>query len=112
MSGQRLTFISKPDGWVIDGELDGRNSASLRLWCEGIETVPERRTLELAGLEILDARGMAAAIEAVRWLLQRTPVLTLAHPPHLLAHTLYRIGMLAEGSRLGLFEPRQEEPFG
>jgi hypothetical protein len=74
--------------------------------------VQEARTLELGGLDILDSDGIAAAIDAIRLLLQRTSTLIVAHAPHLLSHTLYRLGMLEPGGRLGLFEPRQEEPYG
>lgn len=108
----RLTFTSGTDGWMIDGELDHLNRAELLAWCEGLTRVQKARTLELAGLEILDAEGVAAAIEAMRLLMQRTPALTIRHAPHLLSHTLYRVGMLEAGGRLTLVEPRQEEPYG
>lgn len=111
MNEPRLTFTLRPDGWGIDGELDHVSRAALHAWCKGIEPVQEPLTLELAGLEIPDSAGIAAAIEALRLLLQRTPSLTVVHSPHLLAHTLYRLGLLEEG-RLALVEPRQEEPYG
>lgn len=111
-SEQRLLFTMKSDGWVIDGELDHHNTAALRAWCERIPAVQDAYTLELGGLDILDAEGGAAAIDAIRLLLQRTPTLIIAHAPHLLSHTLYRLGMLESDARLDLFEPRQEEPYG
>jgi len=107
----RLTITITPDGWVIEGELDRHNTDSLLAWCESIDAVPGERILELAGLEILDAEGIAATIETIRRLLQRNPALIITHAPHLLSHTLYRIGLL-EGGRLSLIEPRQEEPYG
>lgn len=110
-SGHHLIFTMKSDGWVIDGELDRQNTASLRAWCERIPAEQEARTLELGGLDILDSDGVAAAIDAIRLLLQRTPTLIVAHAPHLLSHTIYRLGML-ESARLCLLEPRQEEPYG
>jgi len=109
---QRLTFTSSADGWTIDGELDYLNRSELLVWSEGLTKVQVALTLELAGLEILDAEGVIAAIEAIRLLLQRTSVLSVSHAPHLLSHTLYRIGMLEAGTRLTLVEPRQEEPYG
>jgi len=109
---QRLTLTSASDGWLIEGELDGHNASSLRAWCNHIEVVNEPRTLELTALELLDAEGVTAAIETVRLLLQRTPLLIIHHAPHLLSHTLYRLGMLEAGQRLVLVEPRQEEPYG
>jgi ABC-type transporter Mla MlaB component len=111
-SEHHLTFTIRSDGWVIEGELDRQNAASLRAWCERIHAVQDARTLELGGLDILDSDAVAAAIDAIRLLLQRTASLTVAHAPHLLSHTLYRLGMLEAGSRLALFEPRQEEPYG
>lgn len=108
----RLTFVIRPAGWAIDGELDHRNTLVLHAWCEEISELHEPRMLDLAGLEIHDSEGIGAAVDAVRKLLQHTPALTILHAPHLLAHTLYRIGMLEPGGRLELVEPRQEEPYG
>jgi len=67
---------------------------------------------DLNDLEIIDSEGANAAIDVIRLLLQRTPHLFLRHAPHILAHTLYRIGLLETGSRLTLLEPREEEPYG
>lgn len=108
----RLSFVIGPAGWAIAGELDHRNARLLLAWCKEISAQPKAHRLDLAGLEIHDAAGIGAATEAVRELLQRTPALTILHAPHLLAHTLYRLGMLAPGGRLELVEPRQEEPYG
>lgn len=107
-----LTFTILPAGWAIEGELDRHNVAALNDWYRTIVTVQGQHTLELAGLEILDAAGSTAAIECIRQLLRCSSTLTVTHAPHLLAHTLYRIGMLEPGSRLSLVAPRQEEPYG
>lgn len=112
MIEQYLTFTNGPDGWEIEGELDRHNASSLRAWCVQIENVNEPRTLELSGLELLGSEALTAAIESIRLLLQRTPALTIIHAPHLLSHTLYRLGMLEPGMRLNLVAPRQEEPYG
>lgn len=108
----RLIFTNRPDGWVIEGELDRHTVTSLHGWCDGLSTWQQQASLELGGLEILDSEGAAAAVEAIRLLLQRTSALTVLHAPHLLAHTLYRIGMLEAGKKLELVEPREEEPYG
>lgn len=107
-----LRFTTLSDGWAIEGELDRLTTASLRSWSEGIYAAEGARLLELAELEIVDSEAIGAAIDAIRLLVQRTSTLTIAHAPHLLAHTLYRLGMLETGGRLSLFEPRQEEPYG
>ena len=108
----RLIFTNRPDGWEIEGELDRHTVTLLHNWCDGLSAQQQQASLELGGLEILDSEGSAAAVAAIRLLLCRISALTVAHAPHLLAHTLYRIGMLEEGGKLQLIEPREEEPYG
>lgn len=98
--------------WRLEGELDRHSAAALRRWSEGFPGVAGPLRLELGELEIVDGDGASQAIDAIRLLLQRSPRLTLSHAPQTLAHTLYRVGMLGEGSRIELLAPREEEPYG
>jgi len=64
--------------------------------------------LELDELELDDGSAVAEAVNALRRLLEHGKVV-LHHAPQMLAHTLYKTGML-EGERLRLEAPRVEEP--
>ena len=48
-------------------------------------------------------------VDAVRLLVDRFDQVRLIRSPQMLAHSIYRLGMLTEGSRLELVEPREEE---
>jgi anti-anti-sigma regulatory factor len=64
--------------------------------------------LDFDDLELDDGSAIAEAVNALRELSLSAPVV-LRNAPHMLAHTLYKIGML-RGTRLALETPRHEEP--
>lgn len=112
MSLERLIISGTGDSRRIEGELSRDNSAVLHDWGCRIAATVAIRELDLAGLDIMDAAGIAAAVEVIRMLSTHSPVMSVNHAPHLLAHTLYRIGLLETGSHIVLVDPRQEEPYG
>lgn len=63
--------------------------------------------IDLEDLELDDGSAVVEAVNAVRDLLLHAPVV-LRRAPQMLAHTLYKAGMLQEG-RLELVLPREEE---
>ena len=65
--------------------------------------------LDLLDLDLLDGVSVAETVNAIRRLLAEQGSLTLAHAPQMLAHTLYKVGMLQDG-RLQLVAPRVESP--
>ncbi len=64
--------------------------------------------LDLDDLELDDGSAVAEAVNAIRGLL-RSCAIVVHHAPEMLAHTLYKTGML-EDDRLSLVTPRVEEP--
>lgn len=66
-------------------------------------------TLELGGLELLDGVAVAELCTALRALRARHGRLSLEEAPQMLAHTLYRVGALEDGS-LSVRSVRSEEP--
>ncbi len=68
--------------------------------------------VDFADLEIEDGIAMACMIDFLKHLHGKTNELILKHTPQLLAHTLYRIGLLVKHSKITLFETRYEEPYG
>ena len=66
-------------------------------------------TLDLLDLDLEDGVAVAESVNAVRLLLAHHGGLTLRFAPQMLAHTLYKIGMLRSG-QLVLESPRVESP--
>ena len=64
--------------------------------------------LDLDDLELDDGSAVAEAINALRKLLLKAAVV-VHHAPQMLAHTLYKTGML-DSERIRLEAPRVEEP--
>ena len=64
--------------------------------------------LDLDDLELDDGSAVAEAVNALRGLL-RSATVVVHHAPQMLAHTLYKTGML-DNDRLSLEAPRVEEP--
>lgn len=96
------------DVLTISGELNDDNADVLAV------LLRDCRQVGLVDLSELDINGASAALEAVgavRELLSGLGTLKLFHCPQILAHTLYRVGLL-EGGTLELVDPRQEEPYG
>jgi len=99
MSGEQLT---------IGGDLTRHNGDRLIDW---LASQPAISYVDLNELEIEDGVAAATAVNAVRLLCQRVEVLALAYAPQVLAHNLYRTGMLIEGG-IELIAPREEEAYG
>ena len=64
--------------------------------------------LDLFDLEIEDGVSMAQTITAIRDIQAWHPRMVLHGAPQMLAHTLYKVGMLEDGA-LVLREPREDE---
>src|SRR5262249_43300605 len=107
----KIEFIYNK-GILIIGELSEANVAEFD---EAFRDLPIASTgiivLDMSAFEVTDGVGVAAAINAIRRLLERTEKITLIAAPQLLAHNLYRVGMLADG-RTELVATREEEPYG
>ncbi len=72
--------------------------------CAGDATIH----LNFGDLELDDGSAVAEAVNVLRALLAQAHVV-VRNAPQMLAHTLYKTGML-RGERLALETPRQEEP--
>lgn len=98
---------------TISGDLTRDNANEFE---RNIATQPlfeTEATLELFDLDIDDGVAASAAINGIRHVLNRVTQLTIVGAPQVLAHTLYRVGMLeGEGARVLLKDTREEEPYG
>jgi ABC-type transporter Mla MlaB component len=67
--------------------------------------------LDLEELELLDGIAVAEVVNAIRQVRDRAGRVEIHRAPQMLAHTLYKPGLLGDGS-IVLIDPRQEEGFG
>ncbi|MCA9622837.1 MAG: hypothetical protein KC731_27650 [Myxococcales bacterium] len=96
----------------IEGSVDASNARAVaqaipqdvRALADGDGTIH----LDFEGLELDDGHAVVEVVNALRTILEESAVV-IHHAPQMLAHTLYKTGML-RGTRLSLEEPRVEEP--
>ncbi len=92
----------------LSGDLTGVNSRDLLRW---LQTLPAIPSIDLAELDIEDGVAATEAVNAVRLLCSRVARLHIIAAPQVLAHNLYRTGMLANGT-IELVDMREDEAFG
>lgn len=101
--------VTLEDGHLaICGDLTRLNSPGLLQWLEGQEAVAQ---VNLAEMDIEDGVAATEAVNVVRLMLTRVPVLCIESAPQVLAHNLYRTGLLREG-RISLVAMREDEAYG
>ena len=96
---------------LVEGHIDASSASAFSLAVQqdvavlaaGLNPI----VLDLHDLELSDGSAVAEAVNAMRALLARAP-LVIRHAPQMLAHTLYKTGLLRNG-RLTLESPREEE---
>ena len=99
----------------VEGEVGETDSAAFaRALVDACATVPRPEhggslALDLDGLDLLDGVAVAEAINGLRAALALGAPVVLHRAPQMLAHTLYKIGMLTDGA-ISLEDPRVEEP--
>jgi hypothetical protein len=92
----------------LSGELRHDNAALLLEWLDGIEGISE---LVLDEFDIADGIAATQALNVVRFLLAGQQRFYLRGAPQLLAHNLYRTGLLLDG-RIVLQAMREDEAYG
>lgn len=93
---------------AIVGDLNSVNGAVLEQWLQSLSAIS---VLDLAEFDIEDGVAATHAVNAVRLLCSRVPMLQIVAAPQVLAHNLYRTGLLAEGV-IELKEMREDEAYG
>lgn len=98
---------------AISGDLNRSNAGDFEASIAIQPFVEGHAILELIDLEIDDGVAATAAVNGVRQILETVIQVTIVGAPQVLAHTLYRVGMLeGEGARVLLKDTREEEPYG
>jgi anti-anti-sigma regulatory factor len=96
---------------VLAGELMADDASRLEQWFHLLALFETPQRLELGELDIADGVAATHMLNIVRLLLNRCGQVTLVGSPQLLAHNLYRAGLLYEGCAITLLDMREDEPY-
>lgn len=96
------------DSLTIAGDLTRHNGSLLVHW---LQTQPAFSRVDLSELDIEDGVAAAEAVNAIRLLHRRVDSLELVSAPQLLAHNLYRTGLLLDAG-IVLRAMREDEAYG
>lgn len=97
---------------VLAGELSAADGNKLEQWFHLLEVFETPQRLELAELDIVDGVAATHMLNIVRLILNRCGQATLSGAPQLLAHNLYRAGLLFDGCAITLEGMREDEAYG
>lgn len=92
----------------LGGELTASHGDVIEQSLSGLPTVS---TLDLTEFDIEDGVAATHAVNAVRLLRSRVSLLQIVGAPQVLAHNLYRTGLLAQGG-IELIAMREDEAYG
>lgn len=100
-------------GLSVSGDLASDNAAAFEASLSAaVQAQSESLRLDLADLHIDDGLAVVFAVNALRKLRTRSRRLILVHAPQILAHNLYRVGMLEGEGAIELVDMREDEPYG
>lgn len=110
--------MAPPEAWCqwqagtlfIRGELEAVRSNDFHAELAALRALPDPLVVDLSGFDIADGLAAVAAVNAMRALAHGRRVVLRA-APQILAHNLYRVGDLEQGS-VQLEATREDEPYG
>ena len=94
----------------VDGDLEATSCTCRRNFWELRLASPARIELDLSGAEAGDGVGVAELVGLVRDALAAGRRIVLHAAPQVVAHNLYRVGLLTHPG-LSLRDTRQDEPY-
>lgn len=105
--------IEGSSGWVqVTGDLDSAECNCLQaFWDCHVPDDLAKLELDLAELDSMDGESVAVMVNLIRQAVDGGAAVRVVRAPQMLAHTLYKIGMLIP-TGVELVEPRVEEPYG
>ncbi len=110
---QLAIMVARQDGSLtLAGDLIASDAEKLERWFRESATQDTPCRLELGELDITDGVAATYMINIVRLIMNRCEKVTLSGSPQLLAHNLYRAGLLFEGCTIALEGMREDEPYG
>lgn len=94
---------------TIVGDIDSQKCNCLECFWEQHVGDSGPMRIEMARIDQIDPEGIATVVSLLRQRPARPAVLVA--PPQMLAHTLYKAGMLRSDSPLRIEQPRNDEPY-
>lgn len=92
----------------LEGRIEREVAALLGEQLAGFDPSEAPVEIDLHDADIEDGVVTAMLVDAIREAAARIGPVVVAHAPQVLAHALYRVGAVGEGSRVDLREPREE----
>ena len=108
--GELMRTDADEEAWfILRGDLNAFSTARVLAALKAEPGGPKTAALFLEEAEVIDGSATAQMVDAVRLLLDRFERVKIIRSPQVLAHSIYRVGMLAGDTRIELVEPREEE---
>ena len=114
MSWMKLRPETDGDRFIVrmEGELDASRCDCLEhFWAHYLDETLGDVWLDMSSVEEIDAESVAVMVTLIREQIASGSLVTVESAPQMLAHTLYKTGMLESPSSLRLVDPREEEPY-
>ena len=120
-TGQPKLLISEPDfellrfdleqglAYVLLGDVDSGGAGRVLEAFQSESGEGGKVELLMEDAELIDGVSVTRMVEAVRCLLRNFDQVRLIYSPQMLAHSIYKVGMLKGGAGLELVDPREEE---
>ncbi len=120
-TGQPKLLISEPDfellrfdleqglAYVLLGDVDSGGAGRVLEAFQSESGEGGKVELLMEDAELIDGISVTRMVEAVRCLLRNFDQVRLIYSPQMLAHSIYKVGMLKGGAGLELVDPREEE---
>lgn len=106
-----LSCIDRVDGpqYTLVGDVNSAGAARILEALQAESPRGGQATWMMEEAELTDGPSVTRMVEAARLLLKRHDRLCIVRAPQMLAHSIYRLGMLEGDSGIELIEPREEE---
>ncbi|MEE9241374.1 MAG: hypothetical protein V3U53_09340 [bacterium] len=120
-TGQPKLLISEPDfellrfdleqglAYVLLGDVDSGGAGRVLEAFQSESGEGGKVEFLMEDAELIDGISVTRMVEAVRCLLRNFDQVRLIYSPQMLAHSIYKVGMLKGGAGLELVDPREEE---
>lgn len=110
----KLRHVVTPTGidvW-IRGEVDGSKCHCLEnFWDFYLADPSQDLRVDMTDVDDIDPIAVATLVTLLRRHTNAGATVVLDAPPQMLAHTLYKTGMIEAGEPLTIVHPRTEEPY-
>lgn len=97
---------------TLRGDVLGQSCDCLRnFWDRYVTPGTGQLEIDMTGVDAIDSQAIAQLVDLLRECIAGGARPSLESPPQVLAHTLYKVGLLREQSPMTIRNPRVEEPY-